>query len=269
MFFYLSKTLQFFADPGNAFLIALFIGTQLASTRFRVFGRICVAMAVTFSLLVTFLPIGSWMSSSIERRFPVPKTLPQKIDGIAVLGGVIDPMLSKLHGTPAINGAVERITVSAALAQRYPAATLIYSGGSGSLIDTEAREADYVAELYGQLGIAADRLVLERNARNTVENAKEMFKLAKPAPDQTWLLVTSAMHMPRAVGVFRQLGWELIPYPVDFHSAPETEPRAPMSFTPGLSSFASALREWIGLFAYWLTGHTDAAFPEPRPKAGG
>ena len=264
MFFYLSKILWFFLDPGNAFLLALLVGLILTATRWRGVGKFMVLMSLAFALLVTFVPIGKYMVRSLELRFPMPDPLPEKIDGIIVLGGVIDPVLSSYLSRPAINGAVERITRSASLAQEHPSARLIYSGGSGSLIDQHVREADYVASLYRQLGVTEPQLILERDARNTWENASNAFDIAKPKPGENWVLVTSAFHMPRAVGVFRRFGWETIPYPVDFSFSAELAVRSPMSFSSGLGGFSEGLHEWIGLTAYWMTGKTGSAFPRPR-----
>ena len=115
------------------------------------------------------------------------------------------------------------------------------------------------------LGVPRQRLVLERNARNTWENAEIVYNLVKPKPGDKWLLVTSAFHMPRAVGVFRRFGWAIIPYPVDYHTSPDTI-RAPLSFAAGLGTFENAFHEWLGLLSYWIAGKTDAAFPGPMLK---
>ncbi len=264
MFFYLSKIFWFFASPGNAFLLALLLGLLLSATRFARTGRVLVSLAVVFALMVTFVPVGPYMLKTLEERFPAPKSLPDKIDGIVVLGGVINPVMSKTYDRVVIGGAVERITVSAALAKKYPAARLIYSGGSGSLTDRDIREADFVADLYQEMGVSKNRLLLEREARNTWENAKYTMEMVTPKPDDNWILVTSAFHMPRAVGAFRRVGWETIPYPVDFNTKQELSFPSPLDFAIGISSISHALHEWTGLFAYWLTGKNSAAFPKPR-----
>jgi uncharacterized SAM-binding protein YcdF (DUF218 family) len=264
MFFYLSKIFWFFASPGNAFLLVLLLGLFLSKTRFSRTGRVLVATMLIFALTITFVPVGPYMLKTLEDRFPIPKTLPEKIDGIVVLGGVIDPAMSKARNRTVIGGAVERITVSAALAKSHPNARLIYSGGSGTLTDTEIREADFVPGLYTALGVPMGRLILEREARNTWENAKYTMELATPKPGENWILITSAFHMPRAVGAFRRVGWETIPYPVDFNSRFELEFPSPLDFAVGLGNLSYAGHEWVGLIAYWLTGKNSAAFPKPR-----
>lgn len=268
MFFYLSKILWFFTEPGNLFLFALIFGLFLCGTRFRKIGRSFVGIAVCLGLIVTFVPVGSWMFKSLEDRFPMPVGLPEHISGIVVLGGVIDPVKSKQRKVMVIGGAVERITESAALAKTHTDAKILYTGGSGSLVHQDSKEADFVVELYQQLGIPKDRLIIERNSRNTWENAKFSVELAAPKPGENWLLVTSAFHMPRAVGVFRRVGWEMIPYPVDFYLYDSVNIPQPMSFASGLGSLGHATHEWIGLIAYWLTGRNSSAFPKPRALEG-
>jgi len=263
MFFYLSKILWFFVDPGNAFLLLLLIGLVLTLTRFRTLGRSLVVVAVILALIVVFVPIGTWMTRSLENRFAMVDDLPPKVDGIVVLGGVVDAKESRERGMTSIGSAVERITEAAALARQYPKARVIYSGGSGSVSNQEDKEADYVSELFASLGVTAPQLELERDSRNTWENATYVMEMARPKSDETWLLVTSASHMPRSIGVFRRHGWELVPYPVDYVTSADGKSSAPLSFTGGLSRLSAALHEWIGLSAYWLTGKTGSAFPKP------
>ena len=264
MFFYLSKILWFFAEPGNALLIALVVGLFLTATRFKKLGRSLVGLVVIAALVITFVPVGGWMRSALEDRFSIPDETLDNIDGIIVLGGVIDPKLSAARETLAIGSAVERITKSAELARAHPYSKLIYTGGSASLTEPDIREADYVLGLYESLGVRAPQLQLDRDARNTWENATNSLKMASPGPYDRWILVTSAFHMPRSVGVFRAHGWEVIPYPVDYTMNPNAELKSPMSFTHGLGSLYTATHEWIGLIAYWLNGKSDAAFPKPR-----
>lgn len=264
MFFYLSKILWFFAEPGNALLIALIIGLFLTATRYRKLGHSLVTLVVVCALAITFIPFGGWMRAALEDRFPQPIAALENVDGIIVLGGVINPQLSAMRETLVIGGAVERITKSAELARTFPDAQVIYTGGTGSLSEPDVREADYVVSLYESLGVRAPQLQLDRDARNTWENATNSLKMASPGPYDRWVLVTSAFHMPRAVGVFRAHGWEVVPYPVDYSTNPKSELASPMSFTIGLGSLYGAAHEWIGLIAYWLNGKSDAAFPEPR-----
>ncbi len=262
MFFYLSKILWFFADPGNALLLALLLGFSLWGFGLRRVGKTLVGLTVLGMVIVSLVPFGAWMIASLENRFPKPQST-GKVDGIVVLGGVLSPDVSAARGTPAFGSAVERITESARLAIAHPDAQVLYTGGSGSITQTELREADYVSTLYAQLGVPQARLTLDRDARNTAENASIGYRLMQPKEGETWLLVTSAFHMPRAVGVFRNVGWNVVPYPVDFNTTPDPTYDAPMSLTKGLGGLSRGLHEWLGLTAYWLTGRTPSLFPRP------
>jgi uncharacterized SAM-binding protein YcdF (DUF218 family) len=105
---------------------------------------------------------------------------------------------------------------------------------------------------------------LENKSRNTAENAEFSKELARPRPGETWLLVTSAYHMPRSVGLFRKVGFPVVPWPSDYR----TSGREGVGFfrdneVDALQNTTLALREWIGLIAYWLSGRIDSILPGP------
>jgi uncharacterized SAM-binding protein YcdF (DUF218 family) len=263
MFFTLSKLFWFVINPANMILVALSAGVVLSFGRFRKTGIWLLRIAAAAALVIAIVPFGTYVNRQLENRFPADPVLPEKIAGIVILGGVIDPTLSRQRGRPQIGGAVERLTVGAALAHRFPDAKVIYTGGSGDLFNPEAREAPFAAPLFTQLGLGLGRVIYEDQARNTFENATRSKAIANPAPGENWILVTSAFHMPRAVGVFRKADWPVIPYPVDFDAAADAMPQFRFSLVGGFSSLNAALREVIGLAAYRLTGKTDAWFPAP------
>jgi uncharacterized SAM-binding protein YcdF (DUF218 family) len=164
----------------------------------------------------------------------------------------------------ALDEAAERLTVVAELARRFPAARIVYSGGSGALIYKEGAEADFALPLLESFGIARERLIAESRSRNTVENAIFTKELARPKPGERWLLVTSGYHMPRSVGIFRKAGFPVEAYPVDWRTRGRADLLRPFgSLADGLRRTDTAVREWVGLLAYWLTGRTSALFPAP------
>jgi uncharacterized SAM-binding protein YcdF (DUF218 family) len=112
-------------------------------------------------------------------------------------------------------------------------------------------------------GIAPARILLEEKSRSTHENAVYAKEMIRPTPGQTWVLVTSAFHMPRAVASFDGVGWSVIPYPVDFKIDPRTGLSAGFSLLDGLSAATLAGKEWAGLLGYRLMGWTRQLFPEP------
>ncbi|WFU36672.1 YdcF family protein [Bradyrhizobium brasilense] len=264
MFFVLSKTLGIMLLPIN-FLIGIgVIGTVLLLTRFARLGRRLMVAALLLLAICGFSPLGNVLISTLEQRFPPWDASRGVPDGIIVLGGSIDADLSVAHGTPVVRSAADRVIAAAALARRYPNARLVFTGGSANLISNDAREADYAAEMFEGLGIARSRLIIERRSRNTVENAEFSRALVDPKPGERWLLVTSAYHMPRSVGLFRKAGFNVEAYPVDWRVGNV------FSFgtlaIEGLSRTDLGTREWIGLLAYHLAGRTDDLLPGPAAR---
>jgi uncharacterized SAM-binding protein YcdF (DUF218 family) len=263
MFFYLSKIFWFFADPGNVLLIALCLGAALVFRRRDKLGRRLLALAAGMSLFIAVVPIGQNLLIVLENRFPVARNLPDKVDGIIVLGGILNEVITKSRGQISIGGAIERLTEFAALSKKYPLAKLVFTSGSGKLLSQNIKEADMVGPLFVSLGIDVDRVIIENQSRNTYENAQMSKQLLNPDPDETWIVVTSAFHMPRTVGVFRQAGWRVLPYPVDFNFTGEPAFAPTFNMISGFRYLSRAVHEWLGLVFYWLTDKTDSLFPGP------
>ena len=184
--------------------------------------------------------------------------------GIVVLGGALDEDLGSARGTPSLNEAAPRLTAGVELARKYPDARLVFTGGSASLSGAGRDEAEGVRALWLALGVPAARITLESKSRNTYENATMTRAIVQPRPGERWLLVTSAAHMPRSVGIFRRVGWPVIAYPVDYRTFGDARDDKPT--TEALDSFRRldvALHDWVGLIAYRVTGKTDALFPAP------
>jgi uncharacterized SAM-binding protein YcdF (DUF218 family) len=262
--FLFSKIVGAAADPSNLMLAAYAAAAGLLFTRWWKWGR-AVAAGTTMALLaVTLTPVDHWLLGTLENRFP-PQPPPAQVDGIVVLGGAINPILSAARGAPALTAAADRFTAMLILARRYPKARVIYSGGSGNPFDQTDREAPQVRRLVSELGLSPRRFIFEGQSRNTHENALFSKRLAHPHPGETWLLVTSALHMPRAVGAFRAVGWPVTPYPVNYRTMP-----SPPSFlrldddvADHLERLAAFTHEVVGLAGYRFLGWTNSLFPGP------
>jgi uncharacterized SAM-binding protein YcdF (DUF218 family) len=259
--FVLAKLMDLLTVPANVLLLVL-LAASLLWTRRPVASRRVVRASAGVLLALAVLPWDAWLVTPLEDRFPQPVALPEHVDGIIVLGGAIDPVLSTARGQPSLNGAAERVTAFLALARRYPGARLIYSGGSGSVTMQQLKEAPVARELLDELGFDTKRVMFEGQSRNTWENAVYARQLANPAPKETWLLVTSATHMPRAVGAFRAAGWSVLPYPVDYQT-PGSGAKLRFNADGGLSTVATAMHEWLGLVYYRWRGWSDALYPAP------
>jgi uncharacterized SAM-binding protein YcdF (DUF218 family) len=268
VFFTLSKTLGIMLLPSN-FLIGIgMVGLVLLLTRFAPLGRKLVIASIALLAICGFSPLGNLLLHPLEARFPPWDAARGAPDGIVVLGGSIDPDLSAAHGVTVFKGATDRIITAVALAHRYPKARIVFSGGNANLVASDAaKEADYAVSVFESLGISRDRLTMERGSRNTLENAEFSRALVSPKPGERWLLVTSAYHMPRSVGLFRKAGFAVEPYPVDWRTGGPGDLLTFSIFSgEGLERVDAAMREWMGLAAYRVTGKTGAFFPAPdRP----
>ena len=266
MFFVLSKLLAFFTYASNLIALLGLAGLVLTRTRFSRAGWRLTAGSLVLIGLLGFLPLGTALSLPLENRFPQWDSTGVAPAGIIVLGGAILANKLATRGEVGINEAGERIIAVPALAKQYPAARIIYSGGEAGLFVRRGNEAGVVAELFESLGVPASRLTLEDRSRNTIENAIYSKALAQPKPGERWLLVTSALHMPRAIGAFRQAGFAVEAYPVDYQTNGWSDMLDVIGgISGGLSHTDSALHEWIGLIAYRVAGKTSELFPGPVP----
>lgn len=267
MFFFLSKTVGIMLLPTNLMIGLGLVGALLLVTRFVSLGRKCLIAAITLFAICGFSPLGPWVLYSLESRFPPWDESKGAPDGIIVLGGSIDPVLSAAHGGAVVKSSGDRIIAAAALARRYPNARIVFSGGSGNLIGDGPREADYAVALFESLGISKQRLTMERQSRNTHENVEFTKAIVAPKSGERWLLVTSAFHMPRSVGLFRKVGFAVEPYPVDWRVGGRADLVSFQVFpAEGMANLDIGVREWIGLVAYWITGKTSELFPGPLPE---
>ena len=265
MFFFLSKTLGIMLLPANFLIVIGLLGAVLLASRWARLGRRLMIAAVLLLAICGFSPLGNWLLYPLEQRFPPWDAAGGVPDGIIILGGAIDPGLSAAHGRAALTRAADRMIAAAALARRYPNARIVFSGGNANLFsDDTAREADYATSLLESLGVPEGRLTMERRSRNSQENAEFSKALANPKDGERWLLVTSAYHMPRSVGLFRKAGFAVEPYPVDWRVGRAADL---LTFSvialEGLERTDIAVREWIGLTAYWATGKIDQWLPGP------
>lgn len=263
IFFVLSKAFWFSLSPDHLFVFALILLTVLLwAGRIQGAKRLATAISLSACLLCT-LSIGDWLLAPLETRFPSHPELPTQVDGIIVLSGAEQPSLSAHWQQPQVNEASERLVTFVKLMQIYPEAKAVFTGGSGNVLSQDRKAADVAEAFFDSLTIKTQRIVFERHARNTFENAKNSKPLAQPSSGEKWLLVTTAWHMPRAVGVFRQQGWPVIAYPVDYRINPFTPLRMKLDFAGNLDQLKIATKEWIGLVAYYLSGKSSALLPRP------
>jgi uncharacterized SAM-binding protein YcdF (DUF218 family) len=271
VFYTISKVAWFFATPSNLLVSLILLGLMLTLfKRLRSFGA-GVSLVVTLATLALgLLPIASYILLPLEERFPAFRHDGKAVDGIILLGGSIEAADSASRGSLVANGSAERVLDTIQLAHRYPAARILISGGGGTVFGDGAAEAPIIADYFRSIGIDPARILVEDRSRTTSENAVYSRELAKPHEGERWLLVTSAWHMPRAVGVFEKAEFPVTPYPVDFRTAGGSRTHRPFAFvSEGLRRLDIATKEWAGLIGYYATGRTLRLFPGPQGSAEG
>lgn len=265
MFFTLSKLIWLVAVPSTFLTLLAAIGLVLW-LRWPWLGAGLVTLGVVGLLLIGIGPFGRMLLIPLEARFPSYVEDGRKVDGIIVLGGTELARITAARGQPSFHESAERILAMGELARRYPQARVVFSGGGAELGPRPLDEADVVRLALPQIGLADDRVTFEPMARNTEENARLAKELIQPQPGETWLLVTSAFHMPRAVGSFRAAGFPVTAYPVDYRTVGGADYFQPFrSVANGLDFFDLAIHEWLGLGVYYLTGRIDSPLPAPLP----
>jgi uncharacterized SAM-binding protein YcdF (DUF218 family) len=262
MIYLLSKLFWAIAQPVNLIVLLVVAAPGLAALGYRRVALISLKTGLGILVTAAILPIGQMLLIPLEDRFPKPEPLPDKVAGIIVLGGMIDEEITEARNTLALSHAAGRLVEAAALARRYPQAKILFTGGSSDVLGPKLREADYAHRYFDAEGIAPGRVIYENQSRNTEENATDSLALVHPAPGETWLLVTSAAHMPRSVGIFRKVGWAVVPDPVDYRTTGALRVQG-FRLIERLDELDLGLREWIGLIAYYALGRTGALFPGP------
>lgn len=267
MFFAASKIYGMFASPVLLALIVAVAAVVYSAARPWRSGRWLALGTVLLLAALATTPIGVLLVQPLEDRFPQPSAGMPSPDGIIVLGGAIKDAASRARGQIVFDQG-ERVVQAAILAKRYPNARVIFTGGNGSIFGGRSQEAEEAQELLVALGVDPKRITLEDASRNTDENARFTAKLVLPEPRQRWLLVTSAWHMPRSMGVFEKAGFNVTAFPVAFRTMGDGSDRQ-WGGDPAqnLETFEIAAHEWAGLAAYWATGRIDEMFPGPRRAA--
>lgn len=250
-------------EPLNLLAIALLLATWMAVRgRHGAARRLLVGIS-TVVLAVTLLPVGEALVIPLEQRFGPVHPLPRKVHGIVMLGGAQIPGLTAYYGQPALNEHAERVTTFLALARAYPDARLVFTGGSGDPFRQDLTETQTVRLLLEEQQVDMARVSFEQRSRNTWENAVLAKAMVAPAPGETWLLVTSAFHLPRAIGAFRRAGWAVVPVPCDYLTLPELDWTPDFNVPGSFRLLSLGLHEWLGLAVYYLTGRSDSPYPGP------
>ena len=263
--FVAAKIVEAVLAPSTLLLTLSVAGFRLTLFGARRAGLLLLALSLGTECAAAVLPIDRWTLGPLEDRFPACRTPPPDTHGAIVLGGAVDTAITEARDQPTLNGAAGRMTELVRLARLLPAATLVFTGGSGRILNGQLAEADVARMFFATQGLATRPIVYEGRSRTTWENARNLAALLHPTPGQRWLLDTSAVHMPRAVAAFAAAGFDVIPDPVAYQTAPSFAAEIEPGFADRLGRLDEAAHEWAGLVAYQVLGRTRTLLPRRRP----
>ena len=250
-FFALSKLAEQLLSVGNIVAIALIGALAVAAIRPRVAPRIAAACALVL-LFFLVVPVGAWILTPLENRFPHP-AWPDRVDGVLVLGGGESREMLAIRGTAALIQSEGRYAAAVEAMRRYPNMRVVFAAG----LDAPAGRA-----ALAQLGANLNRIEFEASSRNTWENFDFSRPIARPRAGEIWLVIAHASQIPRAMGIARKIEWPVVPWPVDYRTG--ITPQIGLQFTDNLTDLDIAAHEWIGLVVYWTTGRSATLFPAPE-----
>ena len=234
-------------------LVFLWLGRTVAA-----FRTLVVALTVTIAIGV--FPVGNLLLNPLERAYSAPPTVTQPA-GILVLGGAEEQAPDYAGKVAMVNDAGDRLIAAMQLSRQYPDAIVLYSGGKLALTPVAEGTFEVGPDILRKLGLSEARMIIEGRSRTTAENAA-LSRAMAPDTEGPWILVTSAFHMPRALGTFCAAGWRnLVPYPTDYRGGKVRE-QIGWNLGENLTDLNIGVKEWVGLLAYQITGRTETSFPE-------
>ena len=239
----------------KVFLIGLGLGAVLYNTSFINLGKLSILLSMFGLFLIYYFPLSRSLLYYLEHCFPQLSNLPTDAKGLILLGGCFSHLENESEGRPIYNQAAGRIIEFITLARCYPNLPIVITGSRMEAILTQ--------KLFDEMGIDSKRVVVEDQSNNTYDNSKNTYKLIKPHEKERWVLVTSASHLPRSFGLFTKIGWNIIPYPVDYHTKK-------LSWKKWLQTWGDpqngvywglALNEYAGLINNYLLKRSSSLIP--------
>ena len=256
-----AKVIYFGQQPSTLLVLLGLVGLVLIGRGWRRAGLWCAGIGVGALAFILAVPVTQWMLLPLEDWYPPVREMPAHVDGIITLGGAVDPMMTEARGAPAMGGGAERMMTFVALARDYPDAELAFAGGASASFAGSVKtatgsrlsEADVARMVFAQLGLTRP-VVFDDQSHNTYENAVFLRERVQPRPGSVWVLLTSAVHMPRAVASFRRAGWDVLPWPVGYMTGHTLAIQYENALPVKLGELDMAVHEWFGLLAYRLLG---------------
>ncbi len=250
-------------QPSNFLFLLLIIGLLLIIFGKKPkLGKKIILSTLIFLFFVGFSNIGSWLLFPLEGRFSIytNQTTLGPYQGIIVLSGSEQYDISTAHNQVSLNHGADRLIAAAALSKKFPTLPVIHSGSGPKSID-QWSETDVAKKFFEDMGLDLSKIRFDDKAYNTHTNAINSKKLIKDSENDPWLLVTSAFHMPRSVGAFRNAGVKIQPYPVDYKTTLKYQGFFKLNVAKNLFLFDLAIHEYIGLVSYYCTDRSSELFP--------
>lgn len=263
MTFYISKIFWLVAQPLSLAFLLIVAGLLAGLLKWNRIRTLASAAAALLLFLTLFTTTGAVLLQTLEERIP-RATLPEGGPACMItLGGGFEAEVTTVRSGFEMTQAGDRFVETLRLALDYPQSRILISGGDGSLTGAYEGDATIGTRFFEAFGVPASRLIREAGSRDTFENAGNTQALLQQNNLERCLLVTSAFHMPRSVGLFRKLGIDVLPWPTDYRTTGKTGLALDLT-QPSANSqlMTTAVREWTGLLFYYLAGRTTAFLPQ-------
>jgi len=257
VFLFLSKLLPLFLYPVGLSLSLGLIGSLCSLLKFRRLALACVGSAMIVLWICSTPFVASRAIASLERQYP-PRTMAQTpvADVAIVLGGALgQPLPPRVEVN--LSGAAGRVLHASRLYRAGKVKRVLVSAGNILWALAIKPEAELIKELLVEWGVASEAIEIETASRNTYENAREIERMWKGRGFKSALLVTSAIHMPRAIAVFQRGDLPVVASTADV-LAVDRDPLDLFVWLPDASALAvttNALKEWMGILVYRLRGY--------------
>jgi uncharacterized SAM-binding protein YcdF (DUF218 family) len=245
--FILSKLFAYLLNPAAWVLVCLLIAwkTQRPFKRKR-WLSIGLIIFLFFSnpfILQRLIQTYQWP--------PAPFKANEQYDAGVLLGGLMnyDDAAKEAY----FNGASDRFIQTLKLYKEGHIRKIIVSGGKGTLRDSPFREADYLVKNFQSMGVPGEDILIDRESRNTVENARYSHRITDSIQSgKSIVLITSALHMPRSVKIFEREGIKVRPFPADYITSPVNRTPSLTDFIPSatiMGQWSMLIKEWIGILS--------------------
>ncbi len=263
---FFKDALDTLTTPSTLFLILACIALVALLACWRRTAITCLSVSLTGFLVFGGTSISHLLIAPLETRFaPVDLAQAPPPFGIIVLGAGLSERHANHYGSlMELEDGGEAVPTAALLAMRYPQARIILTGGNGT--NTPAaplRGTDGMRRILQEYGVSGDRIMIDPDAATTAARARNTLVLVGDDREEVWWVITPAHRMPRLIGAYLHLGFDPLPYPIDFKWFPPFEPLHTQHFISGLQLTDAAVHEWRGLVFYYLTGQIDTLFPGP------